>query len=226
MKKIALVIILVVLLVPINIKAQDSIYPIVSVETMVNPYVWSNLVTGMSDDNSKNYTAIGQANTTAAYIRIDFYDDNNTKVESDYFSLSNFTIFSFRLVGNATSFNAIAENLGELPIKVYFDLYNQTLENLSGMIFLIHPEIQPTEYITVTEYVNITKYVNVTVTKEVPYEVGVPIPVLTNFQAIMIGFGGFCAMVVYLLHNTKFEKEKPVIKLTLDELLEEFRKGD
>lgn len=193
--------------------AAADVYPIVSVSAYVGPYVWSNLITDMNDTISVNYTAICRSNCTSAYVRLDFFDKNHTIVDSNYFSIDNFTIFSFRLQNESVGFSAVAENLAGNGIIVYFDLYDNTIENLQGMTLLIAPVINPTEFIYVTN--NITIIQEHVVTKEVP--------IISDFQAILIGFGGVCVLGVYIMVKTNKEKEKPIKKLTLDDLFDEYR---
>jgi uncharacterized membrane protein len=68
---------------------------------------------------------------------------------------------------------------------------------------------------TITEYVTIT-----VVSREVVFSYFVDYG-----AAIIFAFGGFCILVVYIAIRMKHEEEKPIKKLTLDDLLEEFRKG-
>jgi len=214
MRLIGLVLILGILLTATPVVAQETeIFPILSVDMIVNPNVWGVLVNDMSQETAENYTVICRSNATNAYARIDFYN-NDTLTNTEYFSFSNFTIFSFRLTQNVTKFDMVAENLGAIPMRIYLDLYNQTLENLQGVTFIVSP-VYVDAHILITQNVTIIQ-------REVVTERIIDV---SDFQAIMIGLGGFCVMIVYIAIQAKKKEEKPINKMSIDELFDEFRKG-
>jgi len=209
------ILVLGILLTTAPVAAQGAeIFPILSIDVVVNPNVWEVLVDDMKQESVENYTVICRSNASNAYIRIDFYN-NNTLVDTDYFSFSNFTIFSFRLIGNTTKFDMIAENLGAMPIQIYLDLYNQTLENLQGITFIVSPEIFPIEYIT--ENVTIIEKEYITITERIIE--------ISDFAAAMVMISVMCIAGVYIAWATKKEQDKPINKISLDDLFDEYRKG-
>jgi len=226
-------VLMILLFLPIPAVA-DEVYPMLSYNTFIDSDQERSVFTHIERTLSQNYTIICRNNGTNVNLTLDYF--NTDILESRYtFYISNFTIFSFKLNANISHFDIRALNNGNEQIKIYVDLYTQSLDGLQGDTLILFPIDNPViEYVTVIEYIpimipyNVTSYVTIyeEVTKTQIVEHTHTEYLIDIGPAILVAIGGISILFVYIAARIKQEQNKPINKMSLDELFDEFRKGN